>query len=252
MSNFEKHIKGAAMTHPYIHQEKEKIRLEINQYLLHHSIETKSKDIRNIIEIMYRTLEFNKSLKWDKNVKSVSLVTTAKDLIEIYQLRSKIYKEMHYDREFPDPIEGLNFDLYDVHSAIVYSKSKEGITGTCRIIFDSTENLPLDKNFSLDYLRAKGKKLAELSRLIIDRQTKSLSQEPRLLTLGAYTVMKKNAMTTLVSVMVEEHYKFYQKFGGFSVEERLQTYGSLETPFIITSWEIAEISNFFKKLFLSL
>jgi len=240
------------MTQPYIHQEKEKIREEVDKYLLEYVVNMQEEEIHSIVDFMYKTLHFNKSLKWDKNVKSVSLVTTVKDLIEVYQLRSKIYKEMHYDKEFPDTIKGLNFDLYDLHSAIVYSKSKEGITGTCRIIFDSTDNLPLDKNFSLDYLRVKGKKLAELSRLIIDRQTKSLSQEPRLLTLGAYTVMKKNAMTTLVSVMIEEHYKFYQKFGGFSVEERLQTYGSLETPFIVTSWEIAEISNFFKKVFLSL
>lgn len=197
------------------------------------------------------TLSFNRSLLWDTNTSNVFLVNTAEELIEIYKLRSKIYKQMGYDEEFPDSIEGLNFDFHDKHSAILYTKNSVCIIGTCRIIFDRTRKLPMDKNFSLDYLRTKDNKLAELSRLMIHSPIQGLGQEPKYLTQGAYLIMQKNQLTTLMSVMVEEHYKLYSKFGGFKVEKKVKSHGKLKSPFIITSWQISEISSFFKKVFLA-
>ncbi len=212
----------------------------------------RASDKQNLLQIIHDTIEFNRKLVWNSDEKNLFLATTPEVLIEIYKLRSKMYRELNYDKEFPDSIKGLNFDSHDAYSAIVYTKSNGRITGTCRVIFDSHQKLPMDKNFSLDYLRDENKKLAELSRLMIDNQTKGLSQEPKLLTKGAYLIMKNNAMTTLMSVMIHEHFKLYDKFGGFSIEDELKSYGSLAIPFIITSWEIAEISRFFRRAFLTL
>ena len=219
----------------------------LNKYNIYCSRE-KYKELERTIE---RALSFNHSLVWDNNTKNIFLASTPEDLIGIYALRSKIYAELAYDKEFPDTIKGLNFDSYDEHSAILYTKREGKITGTCRVIFDLNNALPMDKNFPLNYLRNKGEKLAELSRLMIDNKEKGLSQEPKYLTKGAYLVMQKNDLTTLMSVMVEEHFKLYDKFGGFKIEEKIESYSDLGLPFIITSWNISEVSLFFKKIFLS-
>ena len=219
----------------------------LNKYNIYCSRD-KYKELEVIIE---RALSFNHSLVWDDATENIFLVRTPEELIEIYALRSKIYAELAYDKEFPDTIKGLNFDSYDEHSAILYTKREGKITGTCRVIFDLDNTLPMDKNFSLNYLRKENKNLAELSRLMIDNKEKGLSQEPKYLTKGAYLVMQKNDLTILMSVMVEEHFKLYDKFGGFKIEDKIESYSNLGIPFVITSWEIAEISPFFKRVFLA-
>ncbi len=178
------------------------------------------------------------------------MVSSVKELIQIFMLRSKIYKKLNYNSEFPDLIEGLNFDFYDKNSAILYIKKDQVITGTCRLIFDSDKKLPIDKNYSLDYLRVDEKKISEVSRLIIEHQNAGLSQEFKLLTKGIYYVIKQNNLDFSISVIKEEHFKLYRRFGGFDIEEKLNSYGHLDNSFVITSWDILKISIFFKKLFL--
>ncbi|CAA6809980.1 MAG: Unknown protein [uncultured Sulfurovum sp.] len=235
------------MTYPYLNNTHEKIETLLMKYKIDATPDQKN----NLTFIMEKTLAFNNSLNWDQSIGEVFLPKTVDELFEIYMLRSQVYGKLNYDKEFPDSIQGLNFDLYDTCSAILYTKANAKMTGTCRVIFDSDTKLPMDKNFSLDYMREENKHLVELSRLMIERECKGLGQEPKLLTKGTYEVMKKNGKTTMVSVMVHEHFKLYDKFGGFSIESELKTYGTLSIPFIITSWEIDQISPFFKKVFLA-
>jgi len=201
-----------------------------------------------LLEIMYKTLKFNQALNY--TYESASLAVSPEKLLDVYALRSKIYKKMGYNKEFPDPIEGINFDYFDEHSAVLYTQTNGKLTGTCRVIFDSEYKLPIDKNFSLDYLRFNDNKLAELSRLMIEDETKGLNLEFKHLTIGVYTVMMVNNHTTLMSVMKEEHFSLYEKFGGFGKEASLETYGDIQSPFIITAWEVSKISRLIKKIFL--
>jgi hypothetical protein len=168
--------------------------------------------------------------------------------MEIFILRSEVYREMNYDSEFPETIKGLNFDEYDECSAIVYSR-RDSVTGTCRLIFDSAEKkLPIDENFSLDYLRKEPRILGEGSRVIIQDRG-GLKPEFKLLTTDSYRVLSAYNVD-LVSVMTEEHLKLYHNFGGFSVEKKFQTYGSIDKEFFITLWRTSNISPFFKRIFL--
>jgi N-acyl-L-homoserine lactone synthetase len=193
---------------------------------------------------------FNRSLIWDDS-KNVFVVKTAQELIDIYTLRSKVYKNLGYDKEFPEHIEGINFDEYDEHAAILYTVKENQLTGTCRIIFDTRHNLPIDKNYSLDAIRKKGQKLTELSRLIIDKPEKNgLGKEFKHLTSGVFRLLKYNGITRIVSVIMEEHFTLYSKFGGFEKKALLTSYGELNKPFVITSWDITKVSTFFKRLFL--
>ena len=242
------------MTHYNPSKNKKRLREEVS-YSVKELIEKKIINPciaqRDILErVMYRTLIFNRLLIWD-NLENVSVVQTAQELMNIYRLRSKVYKSLRYDKEFPEYIEGINFDEYDEHAAILYTVKENQLTGTCRIIFDTEKRLPIDKNYSLDALRSKEKKLTELSRLIIAKPGgNGLGKEFKYLTSGVFHLLKSNGVTRIVSVIMEEHFALYSKFGGFEKKALLTSYGALDKPFVITSWDITKVSTFFEKLFL--
>jgi len=178
------------------------------------------------------------------------LATTVKEFIEIFKLRSEIYTQIGYDNEFPDYINGLNFDKFDENSALLYTKIDNEITGTCRVIFDSNKKLPIDKYYSINHLREKYFKIAESSRLVVKHQKAGLNQEFKLLMNGLYSIGINNYTYHIVSVIKDEHFRFYQKFGGFKLEYKFNNYGKMSVPIIMVSWSVLEISNFFKKAFL--
>ncbi len=224
---------------------------EFGFLLSKHKIKTAKTQKNILFSIATNALSFNKKLSLENCNNNIFFTTTLDELLEVYKLRSKVYAKLQYSNEFPDLIGGLNFDAYDEHSAIIYTKKNGKMSGTCRLIFDHNEHkLPIDKHYSLEYLRQEGKRLAELSRLVIEHENKSLNQKFKLLTQGVYCTMINNDITDTVSVMSEEHYKWYDKFGGFSIEERFESYGNIGKPFIITSWDAAKISDFFKRVFL--
>jgi len=224
------------------------IRFRVNSLLKMHKIEASLEEINRLSKIVKNTIEFNQKLYDIGTLDGVSLATTVEDLIEIYMLRSVVYKEMNYNSEFPETIEGLSFDEYDECSAIVYSK-RESITGTCRLIFDSTnKKLPIDEKFSLDYLRDENRILGEASRVII-KNIEGLKPEFKLLTIDSYKILSSYQMD-VVSVMTQEHLKLYNNFGGLTIEKQFQGYGNIDKEFFITLWRTSKISPFFKKIFL--
>lgn len=223
------------------------ISFEVNNILKLHSIEITLEQITKLSIIIQNTIEFNKKLYSLGTLDGISLAITVEELIEIFMLRSEVYKEMGYNNEFPESIKGLNFDEYDECSAIVYSK-RESITGTCRLIFDSTNKLPIDEKCSLDYLRNQNRNLVEASRVII-KNIEGLKPEFKLLTIDSYKILASYRLDA-VSVMTEEHLKLYRNFGGLSIEKKFQGYGSLDKEFFLTLWDTSKISPFFKRIFL--
>jgi hypothetical protein len=197
------------------------------------------------------TIAFNKNLNFPNENKHLYLATTAEDLIEVFKLRSEAYTKINYQNEFPDTIEGLNFDNYDSHSAILFYKSNNIITGTTRLIFDTKQKLPSEKNIPFDYLREDYSNIAELSRLVVLNEQKGLSLEFKNLTLGVYHLFQSTNINLIVSGIKKAHFKLYSKFGGFKAEKELEGYGSLNIPFLITSWNPSLASPFFKKAFLN-
>ncbi|MBU1668381.1 hypothetical protein KKC13_08160 [bacterium] len=203
-----------------------------------------------MVQIISSAIAFNKKLIWENNSKNLYLATTTRELIEIFRLRSEVYTKIKYDNEFPDMIKGLNFDTYDENSAILYTKVNDIVTGTCRVIFDSDKKLPIDTHFPLDYLRAEGKSIVEISRLSVKHDRVGLNQEFKWLTKGVYLITLKNSITKTISAIKDEHFKLYSKFGGFTFAKKINIYGKLPNPLIITFWDTLKISNFFKKAFL--
>ena len=202
-------------------------------------------------EVIDNTIAFNRSLKWNHESEYLHLTKTAEDLVDVFKLRSDVYSNIGYQNEFPDTIEGMNFDLYDKDSAIIYYKNNNKITGTIKVIFDNGNLLPSDEKFSFDYLRKDYKQIVELSRFIVSNEKKGLNLEFKYLFSGVYELFVQNDIDLIMSSLKEEHYKLYNKFGGTKIEAELNAFGHLNLPAIVISWDPEKISNFFKKVFLN-
>jgi hypothetical protein len=232
------------MTYPVVDKD---ISFQVNSLLKKHGIEAKLAEIEKLSKTVKNTIEFNQRLYSVGTLNGVSLATTAEELIEIFALRSKVYQEIGFLVEFPECIKGLDFDEYDEHSAIIYTK-RDGITGTCRLIFDSDKKLPIDKHISVDYLRNQNMNLAESSRVII-KDSDGLKPEFKLLTKDSYRVLSAYNLNA-VSATTQEHIKLYHNFGGLTVEKKIQNYGKIPRDFFLTLWKTTDISPFFKRVFL--
>lgn len=201
-------------------------------------------------EIVEETVAFNKNINWDFSVKNLKVVMNVEELIKVFKLRSEVYSNIDYLKEFPDPIEGLNFDIFDKKSAIIFYHNNNAITGTTRLIFDSEYKLPTDKIYSFDAIRKKYSKIGELSRLIVQHEKKGLNLEFKYLMKGAYLLFMLNEIDITLLGIKKEHYKLYEKFGGNSIIQELQNYGNLDLDALVLSWNPSQVSDFFKKIFL--
>lgn len=202
-------------------------------------------------QVIEETISFNKKLNWDNGrFQNIQLTTTAEELIKVFALRSEVYGSLNYGNEFPDIIEGLNFDDYDHRSAIVYTKTNNEINATCRFIFKNEQTLPIEEKLSLSQIKDRFQNLGEVSRLIVKKEQKGLGLDFKALTTGIYFVLSQNNLDASISVIKKDHFKLYSKFGGFNLEYELDGYGHLGGKFVIVSWNYKEISKFFQKAFL--
>lgn len=202
-------------------------------------------------KIIEETVAFNRNLNFEKLNKNLNLATSAEELVEVFKLRSEVYTGINYQDEFPDTIEGLNFDKYDTSSAIIYyEKDDKKITGTTRLIFDSQNKLPSEQKFSFDPFRPHHKRIGEISRLIITQESKGLNLEFKYLMAGLHNVFNNNDIGITLSGIKQEHYKLYSKFGGIDIVKEMDSYGKLDTPFLIISWDPSQASKFFQRTFL--
>lgn len=204
-------------------------------------------------EVIEETISFNKNLSWDNKNDNLRLTRTAEELIAVFKLRSEVYYQMGYKNDFPDIIDGLNFDLFDKKSAIIYNKVNHIYTGTCRLIFDSKNKLPSDKEYSFDNIRKKYGTIGEISRNAVkNNQSKGLGLEFKYLMAGIHNVFVNNDIDITVSAMRKEHYRLFSKFGGIDIIEEINNYANLEIPCVVIYWDPSKASDFFKKAFLKL
>lgn len=202
-------------------------------------------------EVIEENISFNKQINWESDNPNLKLIRTVEDLIETYKLRSDIYSKIGYQNEFPDPIEGLNFDDYDKCSAVLASMNNKVLTGTLKVVFDKKNGLPSEEKVLFNHLREKKYNLVELSRFAISSKSNGLNQEFKHLFAGVYNLYKDNEIDLIISGIKDEHYKMYSKFGGVKVEEELNSYGNINKKALILSWNPAEVSPFFKRAFLN-
>lgn len=216
----------------------------------HHALELLKKRVF-LEEVVEESIAFNKQLNWEETNKNLKLVSTVEELIEVFKLRSDVYTDIGYQREFPDTIEGFNFDRYDKNSAILFYKSNSKITGTTRLIFDSINKLPTENKVSFDNIRNKYEKIGELSRLIVGKETKGLNLEFKYLMQGIHTLFIHNKIDITLLAIIKEHYKLYTKFGGSEIIQEMDDYGKLGHEMYLLSWIPSLASDFFKRAFLT-
>ena len=161
-----------------------------------------------------------------------------------------MYEDLGYQTDYPDRIQGLNFDIYDKNAAILTYTSDNTLTGTTRLIFDSVNKLPSESKLSSNYLRSKYENIGEISRLIINNKQKGLNIEFKYLMEGIYTLFMHNKIDITFFIVVKKHYKLYSKFGGIEITESIENFGNIKDSVYMLSWNPALASNFFKKAFL--
>jgi len=201
-------------------------------------------------EIIEETIAFNKKIVWDNPNSNLKLTTTAEELIEVFKLRSDVYRGINYQDEFKDEIEGLNFDKFDKTSAIIYYKRDKDISATCRLIFDSKNGLPSERQLSFNYMRSKDRVIGEISRNIVKHNSKGLNLQFKYLMAGMHNVFVNNNIDITLSGILKDDYKLFSKFGGINIETELKSYGTLNKSSLIISWDPSLASKLFKKSFL--
>lgn len=202
-------------------------------------------------EVIEESIHFNKKLNFDNKNSNLQLTTTAEELVEVFKLRSDVYDSINYLHEFPDTIEGLNFDSFDKSSAIVYYKNNNKVTGSIRLIFDSEQGLPTEEKYSFNNLRKQYDVIGEMSRYVVYNSGRGLNLEFKYLMSGVYNVFINNKIDIAFSGIKQEHLKLYKKLGGVDIVKEMDSYGTLKTPFYIISYNPNEASKFFKKVFLN-
>ncbi|MCK4875613.1 MAG: GNAT family N-acetyltransferase [Sulfurimonas sp.] len=201
-------------------------------------------------EIVEESISFNRQLNWEDKNKNLKLVNCVEDLINVFKLRSDVYTKIGYQEEYPETIEGLNFDNYDKNSAILCYKNNNKLSGTLRLIFDSNNKLPTEDKFSFDNLRNTYKKIGELSRFAIQNESKGLSLEFKNLFAGIHNIFINNDIDLITTSIKKEHYKLYSKFGGTEIIQEMNNYGKIAHEAYSLTWNPSLASNFFKRAFL--
>lgn len=195
------------------------------------------------------SLKFNGGVNWIP-LQGLDVVRTPEDFLQVMKLRHEVYGSLPgYSQEFVAPIPGLLYDGFDTNSVIFTYKKDEHIVGSIRVVFDSEEGLPSEEKFSFDYLRERNLGIAEFSRQVIHPQYQSKGGF-REFYAGAYNLALMNGINLFLAGIDREHLKLYEKFGGIKVEKEMQGYGHIQKPFLITSWDIFEASDFFAKAIL--
>lgn len=112
-------------------------------------------------KVIDETISFNKNLNWSYEGDNLKLTKTAEELIEVFKLRSDVFTEINYQNEFPDTIEGLNFDKFDTSSAVIYCQNNKEVTATIRLIFDSDNGLPSEDKTKFNDMRKQYNKIVK-------------------------------------------------------------------------------------------
>lgn len=201
-------------------------------------------------DIIENSISFNQNLNFESKTKNLKLINSAEELIEVFKLRSTVYGDLGYHDEFPDDIEGLSYDKYDKNAAILFYKSNSVITGTTRLIFDSSNRLPTEKKISFQKIRSQYENIGELSRLIVKKETKGLNLEFKYLMQGIYTLFMNNNIDITILAIIKEHFKLYTKFGGSKIIEEMANYGKVGHEMYLLSWDPSNSSDFFRRTFL--
>jgi N-acyl-L-homoserine lactone synthetase len=164
------------------------------------------------------------------------------------RLRSQVYTPLGYNVQFPERIEGLNFDDYDSNALSLMIKHRKKLVGSFRIVLDSPIGIPSEKMYDFNSVRRKYR-IAELSRLVVDEEHRSGSKEQgskafNELFSAAYRFGDKIGVDRYVMVMKAAHESRFLEFGG--IEKIGETmYGNLDQDSSILLWDFNNVSEHF-------
>ncbi len=206
-----------------------------------------TKNIQNLENTINETLKLSEKSKWKSQNKYIDIVRSKKDVIDIFKLRSRIYKEVGYNVEFPEEIEGLIYDDSDKRSILFLSRNEnKQIVGSIKLTLDKKcKILPSEDKYLFNHIREKYN-VAELGKQVIETRNRGKLTYKYLYS-AVYNFAISNNIDTLVGSFKKDHLKLYRKFGGIKIEKEIKSYGNINLDFYIISWNLHKVSDFFKR-----
>ena len=130
-------------------------------------------------------------------------------------------------------------DSFDDTACVLYGTDQEGnITSTARVVFDTAFGLPSDKHHKdiLDDLRGSGKKLAELSKLVISKQARGMLRQYMK---SSYEIAVVCNVSSLIITCLSKSTGAYQRMVGAKilVPDIGYRFGT-DRPFSLLEWDI--------------
>ncbi|MBE0447613.1 MAG: GNAT family N-acetyltransferase [Actinobacteria bacterium] len=162
---------------------------------------------------------------------------TEDEMIAMYKLRYEVYcleKRYLNADDYPDQLEHDEWDKYSVH---FIATDGTDIVGTVRLIKDSPIGFPTELLFDIARSNIHNKSIAEVSRLIVNPQFKSLTLQ---IANGLYKVMLnfsiEEGITHWYAVMDKHLYVAYSRIG-FTFEqigESKHCFGCNNSPYVLS------------------
>ncbi len=202
----------------------------------------KNDNFWNAVSVANQASKFG-SKKSLPQINYADVAKTPQDFIAAFNLRSRVYSQMGYGKEFAAADSGLDFDKYDPYSVTFLYKTREGVPfATSRFIIDNNEvGLMTEKYCDINHYRKKGK-IMEASRMIIlpefQKRTNTLFNNVAL----ALNFGQKNGITQIVCAVVNSHVGMYLALGGVEVIKKNIECG-LEEKISILNWDMSRVKE---------
>lgn len=192
-------------------------------------------------KIIRDSLNLSRSFNFPES-KNIKVAQSEEDFIRSFFLRSIIYSEKGYDLEFEGARIGLDYDKHDAKSLTFVTKHQGQLTSSFRIVLDSELGFPSEKYCrDIEEQRDKGRKIAEISRLVISPEYRSTQ-----------TFLRNMVMCTLFAEMNEiDEYIYCAEepnvdiFGKYITGQKILRdgirYGSVESPLCLVSWTADDV-----------
>jgi len=208
-------------------------------------------------EILNKNLELNQKIKTKFRNSQTKVPQSMEEIINIFKLRSEVFKKIGYNSEFKEKFKGLNYDIFDKNSINIYIQNEnKKIIGTSRIILDSKKGLQSENKFDKNYgfmkyrKKSKNKIISEISRTTIRPENRG-TPIFKYLFQAKYDLVEELNIGNYLSCLPKEMYeRLYSKFGVEVIKE-IPKYGNIQKESVILSWPTTNFSKFFKKVILN-
>ncbi len=234
------------------------IRQDLDEYLNNLGIRVDKSKAEDFIDLAEDAITLGQKIPYSRGYSGVDIVRDSKGLIEAMKLRSKVYTEVGFTVELPDPIKGLNYHDFDHNSIILnYTLPNGRIIGTMSMILNSEEfGLQSEEHFSFSQLEGR-RNICEMTRLAIEPEFRGVNDRFIFKSLYRETfhIAKLLGADFIIMAQYEGLTKQYEKFGRTVRLNEIDGFGKTakldREKVTVLMWDYKSPSEYFVEEFLN-